>query len=46
MEQPFALRFRKPNRWLLALLGAFWLSVGVASAMYLAQAPTIVDAAD
>jgi hypothetical protein len=46
MEQPFALRVRKPNRWLLALLGAFWLSVGVASAMYLAQAPSTVEVAD
>jgi hypothetical protein len=37
VEQPFDLRVRKGRTALLALLGAMWLAIGVASAAYVAQ---------
>jgi hypothetical protein len=46
VEQPFDLRERKGKRALLALLGAVWLAIGVASAAYVAHssAPTVESA--
>ncbi|MGZ3420910.1 MAG: hypothetical protein ACXWUG_26660 [Polyangiales bacterium] len=51
MEQPFDLRVRKGRRALLALLGAMWIAIGVASAAYVARSSTgsahvVVDSAD
>ena len=46
MEQPFLLSARKYNRLLLAFVGAFWLSIGVASALYLAGKPATTEVAD
>jgi hypothetical protein len=45
MEEPFRLNARK-HRLLFAFLAALWLSVGVASAMYVADAPAVADVAD
>jgi hypothetical protein len=46
MEQPFFLRARKRSRVVLALFGALWLSIGVASALYVAHSQTVADIAD
>jgi hypothetical protein len=46
VEQPFDLRVRKGKRVVLALLGAVWLALGVASAVYVAQSNATVESAD